>query len=156
MHKNYIIVFSITIILYLQSCVSLQNFFTSVFKESGNILVERMQQEGWDTEILDTARDVSYLTEVEKDVVLLHNAVRSNPKKFNELYVKAIKDFHHRDEGSVASNELYQKLQKQSSLPLLQPSKGMSQAFKQIMQKISLLQENGDIQEVMEVHPVNE
>ena len=53
----------------------MQNMFTGVHKEVGSILIERMQQEGWDTKTLDTVRNVLYFTEVEKDVVLLHNAV---------------------------------------------------------------------------------
>ncbi|MDA3817483.1 MAG: hypothetical protein PF486_08915, partial [Prolixibacteraceae bacterium] len=38
----------------------------------------------WPIKELDTARDVSYLSEKEKDIILEMNMVRSNPKKYAE------------------------------------------------------------------------
>ena len=42
----------------------------------------------WNIKQLDTARDSMYMSEIEKDVVLELNMVRSNPKQYAELYLK--------------------------------------------------------------------
>ena len=42
----------------------------------------------WDLASLDTARNAPYLNDVEKDVILEMNKVRSDPKKYAELYIK--------------------------------------------------------------------
>lgn len=42
---------------------------------------------GWDMETLDTARDVLYLSDVEKDVILELNKVRSNPGLYAQTYL---------------------------------------------------------------------
>lgn len=38
-------------------------------------------------EALDTARNVDYLSEIKKDVILEMNKARTNPKKYAELYI---------------------------------------------------------------------
>ncbi|MDR3303959.1 MAG: CAP domain-containing protein [Treponema sp.] len=47
-----------------------------------------LDSEGWDVDALDTARNVTYLTRVEKDVILELNKVRANPGKYAELYIR--------------------------------------------------------------------
>ncbi|MDR2418052.1 MAG: CAP domain-containing protein [Treponema sp.] len=47
-----------------------------------------LDADGWDIDALDTARNVNYLTQTEKDVILELNKVRSNPAKYAELYIK--------------------------------------------------------------------
>jgi hypothetical protein len=47
-----------------------------------------LDADGWDIDALDTARQVNYLTRVEKDVILELNKVRTNPAKYAELYIK--------------------------------------------------------------------
>ena len=42
----------------------------------------------WDLSLLDTARDVDYMDDIEKDVVLEMNMARTNPKKYAELYIE--------------------------------------------------------------------
>ena len=42
----------------------------------------------WDLSVLDTARDVEYMDDIEKDVVLEMNMARTNPKKYAELYIE--------------------------------------------------------------------
>lgn len=42
----------------------------------------------WDLSVLDTARDVDYMEDIEKDVVLEMNMARTNPKKYAELYIE--------------------------------------------------------------------
>jgi uncharacterized protein YkwD len=43
-----------------------------------------VDSDGWNISTLDTARDVSYLSDVEKDVILELNKARANPKKWAE------------------------------------------------------------------------
>jgi uncharacterized protein YkwD len=42
----------------------------------------------WNIEALDTARDADYLAPIEKDVILEMNKVRTNPKRYAELYIQ--------------------------------------------------------------------
>jgi uncharacterized protein YkwD len=69
------------------------------FRSTGGVNVEPGAQsvtvseslvdsDGWDLSTLDTARDVSYLSDVEKDVILELNKARTNPKKYAELYIR--------------------------------------------------------------------
>jgi uncharacterized protein YkwD len=78
----------------------------------------------WNTAALDTARNVTYLTAVEKDIILELNMVRSDPKKYAELYVKQSIG------TNAAANELYNELLKTPSRAVLQPRRGLSQAAK--------------------------
>lgn len=47
-----------------------------------------LDPDGWDIDALDTARNANYLTQVEKDVILELNKVRSDPAKYAELYIR--------------------------------------------------------------------
>jgi hypothetical protein len=49
--------------------------------------------ENWDIELLDTARNVSYLTTIEKDIIFELNKVRSDPRKYAELYIKPMLNY---------------------------------------------------------------
>ena len=95
----------------------------------------------WNFALLDTARDVDYLTEFEKEIVLELNKVRSNPQKFAEIYIKPM--LEHFDgylylepgrgrvathEGRIPVEELIEILSRMSSLPLLYPEIGLSLA----------------------------
>ncbi|MDR0763142.1 MAG: hypothetical protein LBF01_01415, partial [Bacteroidales bacterium] len=42
----------------------------------------------WNIETLDAAKDVDYLSAIEKDVVLEMNKVRTDPKKYAKLYIR--------------------------------------------------------------------
>ena len=42
----------------------------------------------WNIEILDTGKDAEYLSPIEKDVILEMNKVRTDPKKYAELYIQ--------------------------------------------------------------------
>jgi CCR4-NOT transcriptional regulation complex NOT5 subunit len=44
----------------------------------------------WDIAALDTAADVDYLTAIEKDVILEMNKVRTNPRKYEQLYIQPL------------------------------------------------------------------
>jgi uncharacterized protein YkwD len=97
--------------------------------------------ENWDIEFLDTARDAKYLTPVEKDVILEMNKVRSNPKKYADLYIKPRLEYYDGNtyfppnkmpietmEGAKAAQECYESLSKMSRLQPLIPSRGLWQA----------------------------
>ena len=100
---------------------------------------EKSETGGWNLAVLDTARNVSYMTEIEKDVVLEMNMARSNPKKYAEMYIQPrIKNFNGKrydnyimtNEGAAAVNDCINFMNSQKSLSPLKPSKGLSQAAK--------------------------
>jgi uncharacterized protein YkwD len=97
----------------------------------------------WDIAVLDTAADVDYLTPVEKDVVLEMNKVRSDPKKYAELYIRPrLKYYSGRNysvpgqitiitqEGAAAVNNCITALTRARAVGVLNPEKGLSLAAK--------------------------
>ncbi|GHV92112.1 hypothetical protein AGMMS50268_26150 [Spirochaetia bacterium] len=97
----------------------------------------------WDIEKLDTAKDADYLSPVEKDVILEMNKVRSDPKKYAELYIKPrLQNYNgnmysesgkttiRTNEGRKAAEGCYNALIKMQAVPLLFPEKGLSLAAK--------------------------
>ncbi len=105
-------------------------------------LVIRMERDGWPVEELNTAKDVDYLSNNEKGVILVTNAVRTNPSKFAEIYAKEELSYYNSQgivrypgkptgyqtfEGRSAVEELISVLMRTPSMGVLQPSKGMSQ-----------------------------
>ena len=77
---------------------------------------------GWNIAKTDTARNVYYLSDLEKDVILEMNMARSDPKKYAEMYINP-------NLGAYAK-ECYEELRNAGSLPVLFPKKGLSQAAK--------------------------
>ena len=59
---------------------------TTLTAQNQTIYVRDTQN--WDIRKLDTARDSTYLSEMERDIVLEQNMVRSDPKKYGDLYIK--------------------------------------------------------------------
>jgi len=97
----------------------------------------------WDISALDTAANADYLTGLEKDVVLEMNKVRTNPRKYAELYIQPrIKYFNGNrysapgritlvtQEGAAAVNDCVNALNRASSVGILKPEKGLSRAAK--------------------------
>jgi uncharacterized protein YkwD len=97
----------------------------------------------WDIAALDTAKDVDYLTGVEKDVILEMNKVRNNPKKYAELYIQPTLKYYSgknysapgqitivTQEGVSAVNGCISALSRVKSAGILQPEKGISLAAK--------------------------
>jgi len=97
----------------------------------------------WDIAALDTAANADYLTGLEKDVVLEMNKVRTNPKKYSELYIQPrLKYFNGNrysvpgqitlvtQEGAAAVNDCINALNRASSVGILKPEKGLSLAAK--------------------------
>jgi uncharacterized protein YkwD len=94
--------------------------------------------EDWDIRKLDTARDVDYMSALEKDVVLETNMVRSDPRKYAELYVKPRLQYFDGNkfsvpgrtavstkEGASAVQECIDELSKMKNVGLLAPEKGL-------------------------------
>lgn len=106
----------------------------------------------WDLSVLDTARDVDYMEEIEKDVVLEMNMARSNPRKYAELYIEPrIKEFNGKTyggmlltfEGADVVRECVKFMSSQKSLPSLLPSKGLTRAAKDLSDTQSRTNQTG-------------
>lgn len=95
----------------------------------------------WPIKELDTARDVSYLSDAEKDLVLELNKVRYNPAQYAELSMKWMNAFYDGDlikipgkkiykteEGLSAFLECLEVLKTAEPAPILYPSNGMTKA----------------------------
>jgi len=93
----------------------------------------------WPIKELDTARDVAYLSEAEKNVILELNMVRYNPAKYAQLRMKWMEVFYSNNllkipgkevfqtnEGKVAYLDCIKALENAKSAPILYPSKGMT------------------------------
>jgi uncharacterized protein YkwD len=97
----------------------------------------------WDIAALDTAANEDYLTGIEKDVILEMNKVRTNPKKYAELYIQPrLRYFSGKNysvpgqitivtqEGAAAVNGCITALNRAGSVGILNPEKGLSLAAK--------------------------
>jgi hypothetical protein len=130
----------------LFSCESLKESFAGLSTKSGTNTASGSDKRGdpdalnWDAVAdLDTAKDADYLTDIEKDVVLEMNKVRSNPKKYAELYIQPkLKYFNGKEysepgkitlltqEGKKAVEDCAAALSKMKSVDLLIPELGLS------------------------------
>jgi uncharacterized protein YkwD len=97
----------------------------------------------WDIAALDTAANVDYLSGIEKDVILEMNKVRTNPKKYAELYIQPQARYFNgknysvpgqitivTEEGVAAVNNCVTALNRVNSVGVLTPEIGMSLAAK--------------------------
>jgi uncharacterized protein YkwD len=93
----------------------------------------------WDIAKLDTAKDADYLTGIEKDVILEMNKVRSDPKKYAELYIQPELKYYNGNnyskprqitivtqEGKKAVEGCITALSKAKGVPILSPELGLS------------------------------
>ena len=126
------------------SCATLDklnNFSVEMNKKSEESTSQKNQDaDKWDIAKLDTARNIDYLSTVEKDVVLEMNKARSNPALYAELYLTPrIKKFSGKiyngnlmtNEGVAVVNECISQMQKTKPLSVLNPQKGLSLAAQQ-------------------------
>lgn len=113
---------------------------------------ENVDTEIWNLSVLDTARDVDYMDEIEKDIVLEMNMARSNPQKYAELYIEPrIKKFNgnvyggkiRTNEGVEVVNECIKFMNTHKPLPVLLPSKGLTWAAKDHADSQSLTDQSG-------------
>lgn len=91
----------------------------------------------WDLAKLDTARNVDYLSNIEKDVVLEMNKARTNPALYAELYIEPrTKKFNEKiyngrlrtNEGVAVVNECVSYMKGLKATSILNPEKGLSLA----------------------------
>lgn len=96
---------------------------------------------GWDIAGLNTAADVKYLTDIEKELILEINKFRNDPKRYAEEYIAPLAEHYDRrilhypgdhplmtNEGVSALRECVRVLKKQQPLPIMHPSYGLSRA----------------------------
>jgi len=57
--------------------------------ESGSLEAVAIK-DNWQLEQLDAARELDYLTNMEKDIILTLNMVRTDPSRYAELYIRPI------------------------------------------------------------------
>lgn len=102
--------------------------------------VLRLLADGWPVDSLNTAASAHYLDDDEKSIILAHNLVRSDPRKFARLYVAEYityfrsKEFHYPGlptimltrEGASPAEELFAELMRSRPTGLLYPSRGLS------------------------------
>jgi uncharacterized protein YkwD len=97
----------------------------------------------WDIAVLDTAANVEYLSGIEKDVILEMNKVRTNPRKYAELYIQPMLRYYSgknysvpgkitivTQEGASAVNACITALNRANSAGILTPEQGLSLAAK--------------------------
>ncbi|MBN1649565.1 MAG: CAP domain-containing protein [Spirochaetales bacterium] len=95
----------------------------------------------WDLSAIDTARNVPYLSKIEKDVILEVNKLRTNPAAYADQYLVPRRDNYsgrlyreagktdlRTNEGVAALNECIRALKAAKPLPPLLPSKALSAA----------------------------
>lgn len=124
--KNKLTIF---IVFYCLSLISYsQNYDDYIFSEWDN--PKYLQA--------NTAKDVSYLSEIEKQIIYIHNLIRIDPELFNNTFIKKIKAHppnpsqREGDEGKEIDTSyilsLEQELLKIDELPLLYPDKNLYKA----------------------------
>ena len=97
----------------------------------------------WNIAALDTARNVNYLTTLEKDIILETNKVRTNPQKYAELYLQPMLQYYNGNrysvpgqvtivtqEGATGVQECIAALNRTAGVGVLTPERGMSLAAK--------------------------
>jgi uncharacterized protein YkwD len=95
----------------------------------------------WDTQILNTAVNVNYLSSLEKEIIFEINKLRSNPAQYARDYITPLASHYQRNilhypgdkplrtkEGVQALNECVNELRRQKPLPLVYPSTGLTKA----------------------------
>lgn len=94
---------------------------------TGQSLYYELLKKGWDKPTLDeanTAAKVDYLTDNEKEVILVLNLVRLQPAKFNRIHIISSNDASNRNKYY---RSLVDTLARLSALPALIPNRTLSQ-----------------------------
>ncbi len=95
----------------------------------------------WDTRNLNTASKAEYLTELEKDLIVEINMLRSDPSRYAKEHIAPLAKYYEKRilhypgdqplitrEGVSALNECVRELRRQKPLPLVYPAYGLSLA----------------------------
>ena len=163
MKKSKLLILAVVTAIAFSSCETLDNLtsslkssFSDTKKESSSQNTDKgtslknvnrntnssqssvsLDADKWDIKALDTARNVDYLSEIEKDVVLEMNKARSNPSLYAELYITPrLKKFNGKtyngrlltQEGAAVVEECAKFMSKQKPLSILKAEKGLSLA----------------------------
>lgn len=102
---------------------------------------QKLSQDGWPVDLLNTAARASYLNDEEKNLVLAMNLIRHNPGLYADLYVSQYIGYFSgkllnypgrisilTQEGVAPARELYQELKKAKPSELFFPSQKLSLA----------------------------
>ena len=121
--RNMILKKIISIILLMQGII--------IFASAGN----------WNITALHTASDVNYLSDIEREIILEINKLRSDPPRYAEEYIAPLAKHYDRRilyypgdqplitrEGVSALHECIRELKKQQPLPVMYPSPGLTKA----------------------------
>ena len=124
--------------MFLQYNVTVQNA-SLLFADT--TVSQRADQDtkNWNIEKLDTAKNASYLSAIEKDVILEMNMVRCDPKKYAELYIKTELQYYNgrlfkkpgeitlqTNEGREAAESCIAELSRMRSAGILKPEIGLA------------------------------
>jgi uncharacterized protein YkwD len=96
-------------------------------------------EDGWSSDLVNTARDVPYLTEPEKELVMLLNKARTNPRMFAETYLA-----NRLDDSNPLARECYERLKTANPIPELYVSDQLSQAAKDYVSEAGVRGEIAD------------
>ncbi|MGE5393818.1 MAG: CAP domain-containing protein [Candidatus Saccharibacteria bacterium] len=105
------------------------------------------KEKAWPEE-LNTAADANYLSQLEQEVILELNKVRSDPPRYAKEYLEELKD-HYKgklltydgqipimtEEGIYPLEECIRVLKKTPPRPLLRPAKGLTKAAQELMEE---------------------
>ncbi len=105
----------------------------------------------WNIPVLDTARNLEYLTDIEKDVILEMNKVRSNPALYAKMYIETMYSRYRgmrfvqdgnvviqTHEGISAAREAVDVLKRAPAVPLLYADHGLYLAARDHLRDQSL------------------
>lgn len=95
----------------------------------------------WNAAALNTASKADYLSDLEKEIVLEINKLRSDPARYAREYIVPLAKHYNRhilhypgdqplitQEGVSALNECVRELNRQNHLPIMYPSSGLAKA----------------------------
>lgn len=113
----------------------------SILMPSDSFFAQVNSRASWQIQSLNTAEDVNYLSDLEKEVILEVNMVRTNPKKYAEIYVEPLLQFYEglyfrypgqipvvTAEGKSALLDCADALNEAEPVDVLKPSKGLTRA----------------------------
>jgi len=108
--------------------------------------IEIVQVNFWDKEKIDTVTKSNYLNQLEKNIIIELNKVRTNPSKYSELYIEPMCQYFNgtlyqypneialrTKEGVSAVNECIRFLNSVTPIEALHPSEGLYKAAKNHM-----------------------
>ncbi len=147
MRKSIILI----IIILLASCSTVEKIVDDIsasFKTENEQTASKPQKEAtpikieketpWDESTINTIENASYLSEIEKQIVIELNKVRTKPQKYSELYLEPMRSLFRGNilqypgeiairtkEGISALNECISVLNKTKPMGVLETTKGI-------------------------------